>query len=389
MGRALVGDASAEAAHRYAMEQVQSFHSILVRKYAQTLRRDPHWDYKRNYFQTVVTPFIRDYNALAHRFSLVGDALAIQGRRLPGPNPGVDGLRNTLCRQNFIAVYRMAPEEALELTRLAVLRGERWTNASPSRKNMHAHINYIDGFINWRVFFMEESSQTERGGYAKDLDKDKTVFTRVIRKVDPLFAAYLEAVYQTARLLQGSTEVGHMHNKANWLKDQVNNLLAAEGQVLTWARNAIADSSNSVSSKGFITQHAAWAADPLRLAPLPVDRTMLPAEMTLPAQRSKNDENAGKSITVGTLEAARETESWLQQVNLTFEGNPPAARAPNAAGAVSYAQAGSKKRRASVNPYRDDDSFFDESSDGYDEEDTPVGSVFKRASGINKRRRVD
>lgn len=243
---------------------------------------------------------------------------------------------------------------------------------------MHAHINFIDGYVNWRGFFMECSKQKEGGGYVPAGQEDTTVYTRVIKKVDPLFEAYLEAVYQMARLMQGNQSAQHIHTKAEYLKRKLNNYLAAEREVWSWSQSEVANTLDNVDSSGFIQNHNTWTTDPIRRRPLPADRTMLPAEQNLPVQRSKCNRSLLWSRTTGTIEAAANVENFLSEVDLTVGGQPPPARAPNAAGPASYAQAATRKRRAPVNPFRDDGSFFDDGSDGFDEEDTPVGSVFKR-----------
>lgn len=101
--------------HDYAINQVQKFHSIQGRKLAMYLRRDPHWYYVNEWFPRRIVPFIRDTNVFVHAFNLAGDALTIQGWRAPRTSRSVNSARTKLIRESFIAIYKMAPEEAMEL----------------------------------------------------------------------------------------------------------------------------------------------------------------------------------------------------------------------------------------------------------------------------------
>ncbi|KAK8112730.1 hypothetical protein PG984_013256 [Apiospora sp. TS-2023a] len=380
IGPAISSNADVKTLHDYTIEQAQKIHSIQVRKLFTYLRADHHANYNIGYFNNPVAPFIREANVFAHGFSLAGDALALQGKR-PLARTTTTGRENKTARESFIAIYRMAPEEALEL---------------------------------------------------------------VIMEVDPLFEAFLEAVYITARALQKNPSFAKtVNDKAELIKKRIVDFLKTDKIVEWMTLSETALSLDNVRSSDFVLDYTKWAADPIRTEPLAAYRNMLPATVRkLPDKKATWDDDVFYCWTA-TPKRAQQVENILAEYSLSIGQSipapPPPARAPGpgpapalprrpapgtgpapappgrpapapgpapaqprrpapapapapaqprrpaAPGTVSYARA-AKKKQVAQKPYDEDDSFFDDSSDGYDEEETPVNRVMNSAASSNKRR---
>lgn len=236
---------------------------------------------------------------------------------------------------------------------------------------MHGHIKYIDGYINWRMFLMEASKQLEPRAKSATEGQDRSLFTKVVQSVDLLFEAYLEAVYIMARALQRNTpDVSH-HDKANYLKTQLNDRLRGDTTVRTWSESEVALTMDNVNSDDSVNDYNKWTKDPIRREPLLTNRAMLPVDVhRLPDRRSRIDRGILTNRAANTKSAA-DYEDWLSAVKLENGAIP----FPE----VTYAQVATKKKQIAEKPfYDDDDLFFDDSSDGYDKEDTPVTNVINR-----------
>ncbi|KAK7964199.1 hypothetical protein PG988_011173 [Apiospora saccharicola] len=416
IGPAISRNADVKTLHDYTIEQAQKMHSLQVRKLFTYLRADPHANYNAKYFDNPVAPFVREANVFAHGFSLAFDALAIRGKR-PLARTTKTAREDETARQSFIAIYRMAPEEALELVRLAVLRGESWATSNGPSRDMLRHINFIDGYFNWRNVFLEADRVLEPGVSHNIELEEWSMFTKVIMEVDPLFEAFLEAVYITARALQNVpgrnvSFANTVNDKAGLIKKRIVDFLNTD-KIVGWVTLSETGASlDNVGSGDFARDFTKWAADPIRREPLAAYRNMLPATVRkLPDKKAPWDGDVFYNWTANPRRA-QQVEDILAEYSLIIGQSipplPPPARAPGpgpalprrpppappapalprpppAPGSVSYARA-AKKRKVAQNPYDEDDSFFDDSSDGYDEEETPVNRVMNSAASSNKRR---
>ncbi|KAK8063457.1 hypothetical protein PG996_008109 [Apiospora saccharicola] len=281
IGPAISRNADVKTLHDYTIEQAQKMHSLQVRKLFTYLRADPHANYNAKYFDNPVAPFVREANVFAHGFSLAFDALAIRGKR-PLARTTKTAREDETARQSFIAIYRMAPEEALELVRLAVLRGESWATSNGPSRDMLRHINFIDGYFNWRNVFLEADRVLEPGVSHNIELEEWSMFTKVIMEVDPLFEAFLEAVYITARALQNVpgrnvSFANTVNDKAGLIKKRIVDFLNTD-KIVGWVTLSETGASlDNVGSGDFARDFTKWAADPIRREPLAAYRNMLPA----------------------------------------------------------------------------------------------------------------